>query len=122
MKAYKECQKMGLTSLKELSIISGKSEQTLLNWHGSKGNNIDNSKAFNLILKGAVVEKNEIAPAGYDTPNQIKNEIIAELSSLSLSEEAEKEDIVTVDYLINRLFNLKKSLSICAMKQRGSID
>jgi len=53
MKPSEKCKLAGLSSLKELSEISGESVQTLNNWHKNK------PTLFELTLKGAVVKRLE---------------------------------------------------------------
>ena len=47
-----QCKCAGLNSLAELVIITGTSEQTLINWHRNK------SQLFSVVVAGAVVIKN----------------------------------------------------------------
>jgi len=53
MKPSELCKQAGLSSLKELTEISGESVQTLNNWHKNK------PLVFDLVLRGAVVKRLE---------------------------------------------------------------
>lgn len=54
MKPSEECKLMGLMGLRELSKLSGKSAQTLINWHAKS------KFLFDSELKKAVTKKHDM--------------------------------------------------------------
>lgn len=64
----KDCKLAGLKSLVELSQITGKPVQTLINWHR------DDPVLFNVVLTGAVAIKNKAAASDLATRLRHYNE------------------------------------------------
>lgn len=76
MTPSKACKQAGLVSLRELSRISGQSDQTLTNWYHNK------RQLFDLVLLGAAVR---LAMAGDPTKESPGvNEILGRINDLAL--------------------------------------
>tara|TARA_R110000851_G_scaffold22894_2_gene67581 strand:- start:5218 stop:5433 length:216 start_codon:yes stop_codon:yes gene_type:complete len=54
-----KAKQLGLKSLKQVSELTGTSQQTLINWAKSGGTNSDKTDLFNIVLLGCVVALNE---------------------------------------------------------------
>ena len=56
MKPHEYVKSMGFESIKQVSELTGKPSNTLVNWHNSP----ENSRILELVLKGLLAEKQEL--------------------------------------------------------------